>query len=183
MSASCCFALQSGSFITDSGNQYDFFDEDESGNIVLQPTVPIFPEDFPEGQPEWPLSWWGVVEPSKELLDKQLGKEAEERDSKHNETEFLRPMPGYQGMGPPGRHPYYPPMRHQPYMYGPQGNAPPPMHYPPFNRPYGARGRGRGDFPPFGGRGYDGGYPGWGGRPRPNEHYPPPQNRPHRGGW
>jgi hypothetical protein len=31
--------------------------------------LPIFPEDFPANGPKaWPLSWWGIVEPSKELI-------------------------------------------------------------------------------------------------------------------
>ena len=31
--------------------------------------VPMFPEDFPpNGKKEWPLSWWGIVEPSQELV-------------------------------------------------------------------------------------------------------------------
>ena len=42
---------------------YDWFDLDTSGNIVLQPKIPIFPEDFPPGKKEWPLSWWGIVDP------------------------------------------------------------------------------------------------------------------------
>jgi hypothetical protein len=44
--------------------EYDWFDLDPDGNIVLQPKVPIFPEDFPPGMPEWPLSWWGIVDPA-----------------------------------------------------------------------------------------------------------------------
>ena len=43
---------------------YDWFDLDDSGNIVLQPKIPIFPEDFPPGKKEWPLSWWGIVDPA-----------------------------------------------------------------------------------------------------------------------
>mmetsp|Transcript_16405 Transcript_16405/g.33705 ORF Transcript_16405/g.33705 Transcript_16405/m.33705 type:complete len:373 (+) Transcript_16405:143-1261(+) len=46
--------------------QYDFFDVDATtGSIVVQPKIPIFPEDFPTGaNQEWPLSWWGIVDPS-----------------------------------------------------------------------------------------------------------------------
>jgi len=46
--------------------RYDFFDVDETTRtIVLQPKIPIFPEDFPAGGiREWPLSWWGIVDPS-----------------------------------------------------------------------------------------------------------------------
>ena len=28
-----------------------------------QRRIPIFPEDFAQGQPLWPLSWWGIVDP------------------------------------------------------------------------------------------------------------------------
>jgi hypothetical protein len=51
---------------SNSTNQrYDFFDIDETnGNIVMQTKIPIFPEDFPPGVKEWPLSWWGIVDPS-----------------------------------------------------------------------------------------------------------------------
>jgi hypothetical protein len=51
---------------SNSNNQrYDFFDIDETnGNIVMQTKIPIFPEDFPPGVKEWPLSWWGIVDPS-----------------------------------------------------------------------------------------------------------------------
>ena len=43
---------------------YDFFDVDQNGAIVIQPKIPIFPEDFPPGKPEWPLQWWGIVDPA-----------------------------------------------------------------------------------------------------------------------
>jgi hypothetical protein len=64
------FRLFSSSSIVDlSGSllkhrEYDFFDVDKNGAIVVQPKVPIFPEDFPPGKPEWPLSWWGIVDPA-----------------------------------------------------------------------------------------------------------------------
>jgi hypothetical protein len=42
----------------------DFFDTNEQGEIVLPAQdIPIFPEDFPAGQREHPLSWWGIVDP------------------------------------------------------------------------------------------------------------------------
>lgn len=54
-----------GSFIRSSDNErYDFFDVDKLGNVLHQPKIPIFPEDFPQsecGQKEPPLSWWGIV--------------------------------------------------------------------------------------------------------------------------
>mmetsp|Transcript_19270 Transcript_19270/g.53706 ORF Transcript_19270/g.53706 Transcript_19270/m.53706 type:complete len:534 (-) Transcript_19270:1643-3244(-) len=61
--------LNTGSNDSDGNSnlQYDFFDLDEkSGSIVLQPKIPIFPEEFPQGKREWPLSWWGIVDPSVE---------------------------------------------------------------------------------------------------------------------
>ena len=51
----------SGSFL--SSDRYDFFDVDSQGDIMLQAKIPIFPEDFPPGKTEWPLSWWGIVDP------------------------------------------------------------------------------------------------------------------------
>ena len=50
---------QTSSINTDnnSNQQYDFFDIDKNtGTIVLQPKIPIFPEDFPAGSKEWHLS-------------------------------------------------------------------------------------------------------------------------------
>ncbi|CAJ1950566.1 unnamed protein product [Cylindrotheca closterium] len=54
----------SGSMLERS--EFDWYDTDQNGNIVVQPKIPIFPEDFPPGKPEWPLSWWGIVDPSVE---------------------------------------------------------------------------------------------------------------------
>ena len=45
-------------------DQYDFFDTNEQGDIVLMPRPPMFPEDFRPDQKPHALSWWGVVEPS-----------------------------------------------------------------------------------------------------------------------
>jgi len=58
-----------GSFMLNEENKYDFYDQDKDGNIVMQPKVPMFPESFPEGARLWPLEWWGIVEPPKELID------------------------------------------------------------------------------------------------------------------
>jgi hypothetical protein len=45
--------------------EYNFFDVDKNGSIMVQPKVPIFPEDFPPpGKPDWSLSWWGIVDPA-----------------------------------------------------------------------------------------------------------------------
>ena len=52
----------SGSFLSDE--RYDFFDVDDAGDILLQQKIPIFPEDFPPGMPEWPLKWWGIIDPA-----------------------------------------------------------------------------------------------------------------------
>ncbi|KAK1748632.1 hypothetical protein QTG54_000571 [Skeletonema marinoi] len=62
-----------GSFITNSENQYDFFDTDPVTNTInVTPLpnsrIPIFPEDFPPNKSEWPLRWWGIHQPSEELL-------------------------------------------------------------------------------------------------------------------
>lgn len=62
-----------GSFITNSENQFDFFDTDPMTNTInVTPLpnsrIPIFPEDFPPNKSEWPLKWWGIHQPSDELL-------------------------------------------------------------------------------------------------------------------
>lgn len=65
--------LQFGSFVTNSENKYDFFDTCPHTQCIIVPPlpntrIPIFPEDFPpNGKKEWPLKWWGIVEPSEEL--------------------------------------------------------------------------------------------------------------------
>ena len=64
-----------GSFVTNSENQYDFFDTDAITNTInVTPLpnnrIPIFPEDFPPnaGKTEWPLKWWGIHQPAESLL-------------------------------------------------------------------------------------------------------------------
>jgi hypothetical protein len=62
-----------GSFITNSENQFDFFDTDAMTNTInVTPLpnsrIPIFPEDFPPNKSEWPLKWWGIHQPSDDLL-------------------------------------------------------------------------------------------------------------------
>lgn len=76
----------SGGLIDLSGSmlerkKYDFFDLDENDYIVLQPKIPIFPEDFPANKKEWPLSWWGIVDP------KLLGEPPKKRKGKSNKSE------------------------------------------------------------------------------------------------
>lgn len=53
----------SGSFLTDHDDKDDFFDLNDAGEIVLQPRVPIFPEEFPPGVAQHSLAWWGVLDP------------------------------------------------------------------------------------------------------------------------
>jgi hypothetical protein len=53
----------SGSFLGDD-DRYAFFDTDQFGEIVFQPRVPIFPEEFPPGMAAHSLSWWGVLDPA-----------------------------------------------------------------------------------------------------------------------
>mmetsp|Transcript_31874 Transcript_31874/g.48495 ORF Transcript_31874/g.48495 Transcript_31874/m.48495 type:complete len:318 (+) Transcript_31874:47-1000(+) len=49
--------LLSGSFLSND-QMMDYMDDDSHTR------VPIFPEDFPAGGPkEWPLSWWGILDP------------------------------------------------------------------------------------------------------------------------
>jgi len=55
-------------FASYSNKEDDFFELDSRGLPIIDPIVPIFPEDFEPGQKNWDLSWWGVFEPPKELL-------------------------------------------------------------------------------------------------------------------
>jgi hypothetical protein len=60
---------QFGTFLNRSNQEsLDFFDRDDKGNVVIQPKIPIFPEDFAPGQKPAPLSWWGIVTPSEWVL-------------------------------------------------------------------------------------------------------------------
>ena len=71
-----------------SHREYDFYDVDSKGSIVMQPQIPIFPEDFPLGMPAWPLSWWGIVDPS--LVEGQQNQDKREENIKSKED---RPAP------------------------------------------------------------------------------------------
>jgi len=77
-----------GTFLPQTDNEkYDFFDIDHYGEISLQPKVPMFPEDFSNqinGRQEWPLSWWGVESPPKDILAMQDDKT--EVDFKSNQV-------------------------------------------------------------------------------------------------
>lgn len=53
----------SGSFLTADGGVETILDQNAQGEIITMPRIPIFPEDFTQGQPLWPLSWWGIVDP------------------------------------------------------------------------------------------------------------------------
>mmetsp|Transcript_7958 Transcript_7958/g.19570 ORF Transcript_7958/g.19570 Transcript_7958/m.19570 type:complete len:548 (-) Transcript_7958:236-1879(-) len=86
--------------------QYDFFDADDStGTIILQPKIPIFPEDFPAGVQEWPLSWWGIVEPSIEEKNREEKKEqktntdAESHSKSRQDRSGVRSDKGKEGSG------------------------------------------------------------------------------------
>lgn len=53
-----------GSFIPmDHEEKYDF------GNMDEYPPIPMFPDDFSSKKKQWPLSWWGIIPPSDDLLD------------------------------------------------------------------------------------------------------------------
>lgn len=52
----------------ESDQRYDFFDRDKDEKIVKQKWIPMFPEDFSSSKDQWPLSWWGIVEPPKHLM-------------------------------------------------------------------------------------------------------------------
>ena len=62
-----------GSFITTPDNQYDFFDTDPVTNTInVTPLpnsrIPIFPEDFRGSKSQHSLEWWGIHQPTEQLL-------------------------------------------------------------------------------------------------------------------
>merc|ERR1719296_187200 len=158
-----------GSFIISDDDhdddRYDFYDRDEDGNIVVQPKIPIFPEDFTGEQKSWPLSWWGIVEPPKEFLDEinridnhtknPIEKQDEVKEHVEQTAQHHRPHPNDHSRpggrdypeykrqqhpqawrnGPPNPHP-----RRDYGMYPPNRNPPPGRHEPP---PYSSRHRDR----------------------------------------
>jgi len=165
----------SGSFLSEEG--YDFFDVDSHGDIMLQAKIPIFPEDFPPGKTEWPLAWWGIVDPALAPSPKVM--QVEEKIGSHERTAAIKEWPTrpneksqrqpsqqqqqrQQYKQPPPPHLGLPPSQ-----TGPPSSYPPPPH---FRSDVGGRG-GRGA--PFS-RG--GGTWGRGGRgpPQPMRNVPPP---------
>jgi len=62
-SSSSPFSVDISTSFLRTEQDYDWFDLDQDGKIIVQPKIPIFPEDFPPGQFLHPLSWWGIVEP------------------------------------------------------------------------------------------------------------------------
>jgi hypothetical protein len=164
----------SGSFLTN--DRYDFFDVDSRGDIMLQAKIPIFPEDFPPGKPEWPLSWWGIVDPAlaptptimEEVEPTTDPKEATVAD-KEWET---RPETTQQRFQPPPLDPGLPPARmtgRPPPMAHP--NRPPPSQIDTSGRGHFAAGRGGRGAPSWPNRGgaHDAGR-----RPPPLHGMPPP---------
>jgi len=79
-----------GSFLpTDDQERFDF------GDLEQDRPVPIFPEDFSSKQKQWPLSWWGIISPSDEVLDMHDGRsrsrgsrERSSKDGRHKDREF-----------------------------------------------------------------------------------------------
>ena len=95
-----------GSFANTPEDKYDFFDTDRDVKIMLQDRVPIFPEDFEPGQKQWPLSWWGIVEPSQELLEEHktgypkltclLEEKKREEESERQQKEYRKQVIKYE---------------------------------------------------------------------------------------
>ena len=62
-----------GSFVTTPDNQFDFFDTDPVTNTInITPLpnsrIPIFPEDFRGSKSQHSLEWWGIHQPTEQLL-------------------------------------------------------------------------------------------------------------------
>jgi hypothetical protein len=146
----------SGSFLAKKEEQYDFFDKNERGEIVLQPTVPIFPEEFPVGMREHPLSWWGVLDPAIGIGKFQPAEAPPFPQQQNDQVQpDGRPIAGgvapfhngwgrggfeaweHVGQGPPGRDGGWeqgrprggPPPPHFRSQQGDRGPPPPPPHF------------------------------------------------------
>ena len=184
----------SGSFLSQE-KQYDFFDTNERGEILIKPRPPIFPEEFPVGMKEHGLAWWGILDPA-------LG-DGKFRASVLPDAPMQPSPPKAQavmstGNFPPPQqrhpHPPYPPGRGgepsfapPPYMereppFPPQHGREPPFAPPPGRgEPPWGRGPPPGwmnDGPPRGDRFRDGGPPGIGPRDGPAARGPPSFGRP-----
>lgn len=70
--------------------RFDYFGDDE--DYDKKKPIPMFPEDFKEGQKEWPLSWWGIIKPSQEVLNMHpnLPKEYRKRSSSRSRRDDKR---------------------------------------------------------------------------------------------
>jgi len=88
---------------TTNNQQYDFFDIDETtGAIMLQPKIPIFPEDFARaGTKEWPLSWWGIVDPGigNDKAESKIDADTESRSKTRRDRSNARSDSGKDGSG------------------------------------------------------------------------------------
>jgi hypothetical protein len=80
-----------GTFIPQTMEErFDYFGDDE--DYSKKKPIPMFPEDFKEGEKEWPLSWWGIMKPSQEVLDMHpnLPKEYRKRSSSRSKKDDRR---------------------------------------------------------------------------------------------
>jgi hypothetical protein len=162
---------QSGSFITNEENRYDFYDsndeDDEEKRNSFISSIPMFPEDFKQDhQQPWPLSWWGIVEPNPELIRIHLPKEEQEVEdstasraastkvfSKASTSTGATPTKHVQQQQPQHArsypdsyyNTYYPPSRPYNNSMGPPPGRLPPSYYPPRPPYY----HGGGPPPPF----------------------------------
>lgn len=156
----------SGSFVRSNDNEnnskadLDFFDLDESGAILIPKKIPIFPEDFPPGMPEWPLSWWGIVDPA--LADLEAKPSSDVRSGRRTPPPYSAGPHRQSGNGGQQHHP----------QHGQGRDA--------FGGRGGGRGPGGGGH--GGGSGWDGGRMDRGGGPPPSQQQQQQQGRPSSGG-
>jgi len=140
----------SASFMTSEENQYDFFDRDEFGNLITNESkIPIFPEDFTSNeQRPWPLSWWGIVAPTQELLNVHFPPTKEDEptpkavasSSKSNISKASSSVKQQSHVRQQHHESYHNNYSHPPssyrHPYPPAGlMGPPPGRYPPFYPP------------------------------------------------
>ena len=137
----------SGSFLAQGdAPEFDFFDTNQQGEIVLQPKPPMFPEDFSQGMREHSLGWWGILDPA--LGDGKFRPELQQQQQQQQTQEFVHPaaaaaaaaVESYTNTGPPTNAMYYPPGQPQSRPNGHRPQQPPDQYNANPTAPYGNRG-------------------------------------------
>ena len=152
--------------MTNEQNRFDFFvTDDPKEEAEPAHPIPMFPEDLGSKQKEWPLSWWGIVEPPKDLILFQRNGCIDQ--SSHREEQDPSRNRFHNRISGRGAEPF----RQADRVEGPVPG--PSQRFNQFNHPSG------GGLPHPVGRGQPSGY----GAMSTNGNLPPPSGFSSRGGW